>query len=264
MGIDTEENVFSLERLGLVFGEQYHCDTGEQPYFRMHASVARTLQSKILALPFEQGFTHLFRYFRMICRCLFGEGDGELDIFSKDKLAFSAMCFEKTLTSLIEQLCEKTTTSEQSRLALWSHLGQLYSDLALFVSSIWKSSEPRFAVNPVLSFDLFEKSLHVYSYFNQKTSFFSTFKVYDDFLVKYGLPEERARRLSVMLNLAVTGGLDSDAVLIEEDDGAFCAVRAATVEFQEQSLDWASVYSQFWLGRNSGDPKKTCLLTEIM
>ena len=23
-------------------------------------------------------------------------------------------------------------------------------------------------------------------------------------------------------------------------------------------------YSQFWLGRNSGDPEKMCLLTEIM
>ena len=243
IGIDTEENVFSLERLGLVFGEHYHYDKGEQPCFRMHASVAHTLQSKILALPLEQGLTHLVRYFRMICRCLFGEDGGELDIFSQDKVAFSALCFENTLISIIEQLCEKTTASEeQSRLGLWSYLGLLYSELALFISSIWKSSEPRFAVNPALSFNLFEKSLHAYSYFNQKTSFFKIFEVYEDFLIKYGLPEERARRLSVVLNLAVTGGLNSNAVLIEEDDGAVCAARAATVESNEQSLDWAFLY----------------------
>ena len=34
------------------------------------------------------------------------------------------------------------------------------------------------------------------------------------------------------------------------------------------SLDWSSYcekrYSQFWLGRNSGDPRKMGLLTEIM
>ena len=242
IGIDTEENVFSLERLGLVFGEHYHFDKGEQACFRMHASVAHTLQSKILALPLEQGLTHLLRYFTTICRCLFGEGGGELDIFSKDKVTFSALCFENTLTSIIEQLCERITTCQQSRLNLWSHLGQLYSELALFISSIWKSSEPRFAVNPALSFDLFEKSLHAYSYFNQKTSFFKIFQVYEDFLMKYGLPKERAKRLSVALNLAVTGGLDSDAVLIEEDDGAICAARAATVESNDQSLDWASLY----------------------
>ena len=127
MGFDILDTLFKLERLGVLVHK--HFDDGEQPCFQMHALVAHTLQSKILDRPFDHCLTHFLRCFRMLCRCLAGEE--YLDAVSQDKVIFSAMCLESTLKSLIEQLCEKNTTSVSGPLAL-----RLYIIFHLPVSTV--------------------------------------------------------------------------------------------------------------------------------
>ena len=239
VGIETEKSLFMLEQLGLLVEEHY--DVGERPCFRMHALIANTLQSKMLTLPIEDCLTHLGRSFRMLGMCLSGE-DG-LDRVSKDKVAFSAMCleYEGTLKSLIERLSEKTTdSSEQS--ALFFFYGELLFVLATFSGALWRSSNPRFAVNPALTFDLFQKSLNVYSYLNQSSEFCRTFKIYQEYLICYRSREDRTRRLNDMLTLAVACGFENDVVLINEERCGLSALANAVLEKDDLNLDWASLY----------------------
>ena len=170
VGIETEESLLMLEQLGLLVEEHY--DVGERPCFRMHALIANTLQSKMLTLPIEDCLTHLERSFSLLGMCLSGEE--YLDRISQDKVAFSAMCLvhEGTLKSFIERLSEKTTDlREQSD--LFFCYGELLFGLADFFGSgsILRSSDQRFAVNPALMFDLFEKSLNIHSYLNESSEF---------------------------------------------------------------------------------------------
>ena len=190
--IKTEESLFKLEQLGFVVEEHY--DKGEQPSFQMHALVASTLLSKMLTLPFDECLTHLLQGLRILSKCLSGEE--KLDMVSQEKVAFSAMCLEHegTLNRFIENLSEKNTASDFGRSVLLFYYGEFLFDLAMFSGSIWETSHPRFAVNPALAFDLFEKSLHIFSFLNQKGNFCRMFDVYEDILRKYELrqiaPEE--------------------------------------------------------------------------
>ena len=239
VGIKTEESLLTLEKLGLLVEEHY--DVGERPCFRMHALIANTLQSKMLVLQIDDCLTHLGQSFSLLSRCLSGED--VLDMVSRDKVAFSAICLEHegTLKSLIERLLEKTTdSSEQSH--LFFCYGELLFGLAIFSGSILRSSNPRFAVNPALTFDLFQKSLHIHSYLNESSEFRSTFNFYQEYLISYRSREDRTRRLNDMLKLAVAGGFENDVVLIDEEGCGLSALANAALENDELNWDWASLY----------------------
>ena len=239
VGIETDKSLFTLEQLGLLVEEHY--DVGERPCFRMHALIANTLQSKILTLPIEDGLVHLSRNITMLGMCLSGE-DG-LDMVSKDKVAFSALCLEHegTMKSLIERLFEKSTdSSEQSDLFFF--YGELLFILATFSGALWRSSDQRFAVNPALMFDLFEKSLNIHSYLNLSSEFSRTFKIYEDYMISYRPREDRTRRLNDMLTLAVAGGFENDVVLIDEERCGLSALANAALENDDLNWDWASLY----------------------
>ena len=117
--------------------------------------------------------------------------------------------------------------------------------LAKFSGSIWKIGHPRFAVSPAFTFDLFEKSLRVFSYHNQPAIFCVVFRVYGDYLLKFKHEEDRTTRLNDLLTLAVSGGFESDVILIDEELCGLAAVRATTPmmwELDKLNLDWASLY----------------------
>ena len=236
--IKTEESLFKLEQLGFVVEEHY--DKGEQPSFQMHALVASTLLSKMLTLPFDECLNHFLRGLRMLCICLCGEED--LDVASQDKLVFSAMCLEHegTLKSFLEKLSEKTADSRRKSSFLFYYAEFLF-DMATFSGSIWKSSGPRFAVNPAFTFDLFEKSLQIYSYLNLSTHFRLGFKIYEDYLINYRPQKDRNRRVYDLFTLAVAGGFEND-VLIEEERCGYSALVNGALESRDLNLDWASLY----------------------
>ena len=231
---NTLDNMFELEKLGLVVHEHTNNEIGQRPCFRMHASISQVVQAKMLTLPADKCYLHFARCLELIRDHLNGKEEASRN--NLGSIARSAVQLERS--GLLEQFLARETCTTLIRKRLLSLQANLLHNLGRVFGS---PSECSSVVSTERACDFFTKSLMISSHLHEKEAFWNVGRDYLTILTKNHPPSTLLiARLHQLLIIFESGF--GKWKLIDDEKLSIVALKLIENAIRLDDYSWGTIY----------------------